>query len=106
MRDLNYCSRLAALGIETLELRRLKQDLIATYKILFGLIDINLNELFTFSNTSYDTGGHAYKLLQGQCRIDTRKHYFTERVVKIWNCLPIKDCNLGSVKVFSNFFFR
>jgi hypothetical protein len=57
----------------------------------------------TFNNANY-ARGHAYKLLQGHCRVDVRKHFFAERVVKIWNSLPVKDCNLGSAKIFSNFF--
>jgi hypothetical protein len=34
---------------------------------------------------------------------DVRKHFFTERVVKIWNSLPAEEANFCNVKVFSNF---
>jgi hypothetical protein len=74
-----------------------------TYKILFGLLDVNANELFTVHNTNYDTRGHAYKLLQGHCRIDVRKYFFAERIVKIWNSLPAEEANFYNVNVFSNF---
>ena len=76
LKHLSYDDRLVVLGIEKLELRRLKQDLIMAYKILFGLFDVNANELFTVHNTNYDTRGHAYKFLQGHCRTDVRKHFF------------------------------
>ena len=103
LKHLSYDDRLVVLGIEKLELRRLKQDLIMAYKILFGLLDVDANELFTVHKTNYDTRGHAHKLLQGHCRTDVRKHFFTERVVKIWNSLPAEEANFCNVKVFSNF---
>ena len=101
--DLDYHSRLADLGIEEFQLRRLKQDLIMAYKILFGFVGINSNKLFMFNNTNYDLRGHAYKLFQGHCRIDIRQDFFTERVVRVWNSLLISDSNLTSVKSFSKF---
>jgi hypothetical protein len=55
-------------------------------------------------NANYDTRGHAYKLLQGHCHTDVRKHFFTEPVIKIWNSsLPAEEANFCNVKVFSNF---
>jgi len=44
---LNCCSRLAKLGIDSLELHRLRFDLINTYKILFGLMDASPDSLFS-----------------------------------------------------------
>ena len=40
MAELQYSERLAILGAETLELRRLKVDLMYIYKFLFGLLDV------------------------------------------------------------------
>jgi len=39
--NLSYGSRLARLGLCTLELRRLHFDLILCYKIVFGLVHVN-----------------------------------------------------------------
>ena len=47
MSNLDYKERLAFLDAETLELRRLKIDLVTVYEILFGLIDIDFNGIRT-----------------------------------------------------------
>jgi hypothetical protein len=73
---LDYRSRLNKLGIESLERRRLNHDLILTYKILFGHVDMKASEFFTFAQTAYRMRGHPYKLLHNHCRVDIRKHFF------------------------------
>jgi hypothetical protein len=52
---LNYKERLLQLKMETLESRRLRQDLLLAYKILFGLVDTNPQDFFTIANSGHDT---------------------------------------------------
>jgi len=52
---------LIRLGVDSLEIRRLRQDLIYTYKIVFGLVTNAGNELFTLANSvnaNINTRGH------------------------------------------------
>ncbi len=48
------------------------------------------------------TRGHDYKLFQQRTTKDIRKHFFTNRVVKIWNSFPPDVVNAPSVNAFKN----
>ena len=47
MKHLSYEDRLIKLNLTTLERRRERGDIIQTYKMMHGLSDVNINELFT-----------------------------------------------------------
>ena len=46
-RQLTYQDRLKRLSLPSLELRRLLNDLVLCYKIVFGLINVKCDEFFT-----------------------------------------------------------
>ena len=46
---LSYPDRLVRLNLDSLVVRRLRHDLILTYKIVFGLTDVNPEDFFTFA---------------------------------------------------------
>jgi len=47
------------LGLESLELRRLRIDVLLVYRILFGRVRLNSNEFFTLKNQPH-LRGHKY----------------------------------------------
>lgn len=85
--EIHYLDRLKHLKLETLELRRLKADLILVYKIINGLVDLKFDDFFKLS-TCTTTRGHSLRLVLPKVRLDVRKNFFSSRTVNVWNILP------------------
>ena len=89
MRGLSYEERLERTGLTTLvKVRRARGDLIEVFKILKKFEDIELKSLFKLADTGYNTRGHSLKLAKSRSRLDIRKYFFSQRVIKLWNSLP------------------
>ena len=87
LKQLPYCQRLVRLQLESLELRRLRFDLLFTYKQIFGLIDLDVSYLFRLRCDNRNCG-HQYKLFLPSSRSSVRHNFFTYRAAKMWNDLP------------------
>ena len=76
------------------------------YKIVFGLVATDVSDYFSLQSTNdcsvITRRGNQYKLFVNHCRINTRKNFFSERVIKVWNSLPPGIVNFESLSLFRN----
>ena len=100
-RELSYRERLEKYNLHSLFARRLYSDLVTVFKIVHGHIDIDSSKLFTFEVDSR-TRGHNFKIREVYAHLDTRKYWFSVRIVPAWNALPYSAVNAASVQVFKS----
>ena len=93
MQDLNYEQRLKKLGLTTLLERRMRGDLIETFKILTGVNNYGSS----FFNLSCRTNNLVSRPLHL-----TNPDFFSERVKNYWNKLPEYVKNKNNVNSFKN----
>ena len=67
--------RMHRLGLPSLELSRLHLDLIFCYKVVFGLVGVNIDDFFEFNHAA-NTRGHAYKLFKSRSVNNITKNFF------------------------------
>ena len=102
----SYQERLNKAGLCSLEHRRLMADMMLTCKVLHGLTNIDLD--IQLDNNG-KTRGHPWKLKLPKARLNSRLHFFSVRIVNVWNALSRKTVcaeSIGSFKsrlVYENF---
>ena len=72
--NVSYDERLSILELPSLEKRRKIRDLIMTFKIVNGLVAVDVNDFFTFNVSN--TRGHEFKFKKKQCSFGTEKELF------------------------------
>jgi hypothetical protein len=102
--NFEYRERLNALTLDTLELRRLRSDLIFYYKIFAGLSPWTPEVYFKLANINGPTctrsGGNF--ILLPICRTNKAKNDFFYRRIACWNSLPENVRNSKSLPSFRN----
>ena len=111
----SYEDKLRQIGLTTLSERRIRGDMIQTYKILHQVDDLPVSTFFEIAGANHN---HATRLGQGLGPNDTivstlniakptyirepRSHFFSHRVVDQWNALPSYVKFSTSVNNFKN----
>jgi len=96
---LSYEDHLVHLKLDSLRVRRIKQDMIMCYKIINSLVAMKCSDFFSFNNVR--TREHNFKLYLPECRLDACKFSFARRVCLTWNNSPfdfVHAVSLNSVK--------
>ena len=100
LRVLSYEDRLRHTELTALVKRRERGDLIQTFKLLKGIDQVDYRSFFQLKQESITRASHSMQIFKKRSRLDLRKHYFTNRVVDVWNGLPSSCVNAQSVTDF------
>ena len=101
MNELSYEDRLKKLNLPSLEYRRIRGDMIETFKITHNIYDTRVSSNLLKLNKS-STRSHGFKL--EKARVNTRQYqnFFSNRVVNLWNNLPSDIVNADNINAFKN----
>jgi len=99
LEHLSYEESLRALGLFSLEKRRLWRDLIAVFQYLKGAYKKAGDKLFSKACCD-STKSNVFKLKEGRFRLDIRQKFFTMRVLKPWKRLPREVVDAPSLERF------
>lgn len=104
LKDIAYEERLKLLNLPTLTYRRLRGDMIETYKIVHSLYDPDVSPSLPLSHNTRDMGtrGHQFKLYKERSEKRARLESFPNRIVNPWNSLPEEVVNAPSLNAFKN----
>ena len=102
IRDLDYKSRLASLGLMTLSERRRRGDLIKVFKIMHGFDDLDRKQFFTLKSEvhKHQTIGHNYCIFHKNFKNTIRGGFFDIRIIKDWNSLTYEIVNCKTLSSF------
>ena len=98
LRNLGYERRLRKLNLLSLEQRRLRGQLIETYKIVRGHSTLAPEAVFSLSRNP--TRNHGFKLDVPRFRTNKFRDLMTVKVCALWNSLPEEVVNAPSLEVF------
>ena len=103
LRQFSYTERLALIGLEPLEVRRLKFDLILYYKSFHNLIALPHNLYFNFQSNLSQTRTGGNRIIPVLCNTNRFANDFFNRSVICYNNLPLYVVNVNSLTIFKNF---
>jgi hypothetical protein len=81
IQNLSYTERLKYIGLPSLQYRRLRTDMVETFKILNNIDKVQHEHIFPISRTA--TRGHNQKIYKKNCRTNIRKYSFSQKIVNM-----------------------
>lgn len=99
----NYEERCKELNLDTLELRRVKQDMMEVYKMKMGedlRYGVGMLPSVSSAGARTRTSADPLNLQKQYARTDVRKHSFGVRVVDVWNELRTETKNASTRALF------
>ena len=96
----DYPDRLVHLQLESLELRRLYNDITMVYKIVHKLTSLNDDVLLSYHNAN---NNYHVLLSRKAFRLDVARNHFCNRVASVWNGLPEHVVTAASLTLFKKY---
>ena len=100
LRKYSYLERLAFLDLESLELRRLKSDLVMYFKIFNNLVALDAEEYFNIRMTHDATRSKKAVLVKSIDGNANCFYSFFNRSIDCWNALPPDVVNSRTLSIF------
>jgi ribonuclease P/MRP protein subunit RPP40 len=100
-----YEERLKEVGLLSLEERRHQADMVQTYKIVKGRDMVKSETLFqsvTATGRATRSADDPLNVRPQACRLDTRRHFFSQRVMESWNSIPSSLKQAETVRALKN----
>ena len=106
IQGITYEERLAELGLRSLEERRMRIDLVQTFKILNGYDKVDYKTWFNIIGNHAPrvtrSTGYQKNIIGNRSNTEIRRHFFSNRVVVQWYSLPESVKDSPTVQVFKN----
>ena len=100
-KNMTYDQRLKYLNLHSLKGRRIRGDLIETYKIFNDMVDVQIEDFFKSYTNSITRKPHG-KIFIEHCQTNKRKAFFGKRITNLWNDLPTNIKFTQSTNSFKN----
>ena len=103
--NLSYLERLKKLKLPTMAYRRIRGDMIETYKIINEKYDPEASsflKLLSNSGNRFSRRNNSNKIVEQRFKTSLKKNSFVVRVAKVWNKLPDQVINAPSTNAFKN----
>ena len=99
LRGLSYDERLARMNLTSLEIRRVRGDLIQLFKVIKEIDSIAWHSLPTWSEALYGRRKQLRREIISACQ--QRHNFFLNRIAAVWNSLPdnaVNEATTGGFK--------
>ena len=100
LRNKEYEERLKDLKLTKLQDRRIRGDMILTYRLLNGEEGINYEKFFKLSREHYNLRYHSMKLEKTFEHLNVRRNFFSKRIIDKWNSLTELEVSALSTSAF------
>ena len=105
LKRLSYEQRIKLLGLDFLEWRRKRGDLISTFKLIKGLDSAKLINNFNINSSLQGKNLRRHKFQMNRELVkncQARYYFLMNRVAPIWNSLPNYVVNAKTINEFEN----